>query len=121
MRLHFGDDAEAPALVLERGEDVKYAVEAGELGELRVVVSAVDPNQLVHMIAIEERHLIGEVRAADAREDLLVGETASQDRLGRVVERAEDHRGGVDERAVEVEEDDRKAHVLDRSRRLRST
>jgi hypothetical protein len=34
-----------------------------------------------------------------------------------VVERAEDHRGGVDERAVEVEEDDWEPHRVNRRQR----
>ena len=105
-----GDDAEPAALRLQPLENVEDAVEARELRVLRIVVLAVHAHELVDVLGVEQRHLVREVRAADLRQDLLVGETPAKDRLRRVMEGAEDHRGGVDERAVEVEEDDWKPH-----------
>ena len=97
----------SPSQPLEHGDD---AVEARELRVLRVVVLAVHADELVDALGVEQLHLVREVRAADLREDLLVRKTPAQDRFRRVVEGAEDRRGGVDERAVEIEEDDRKPH-----------
>src|SRR5437763_2286119 len=104
------DDAEPATFSLQLLEDRDDAVEARELRVLRIVVLAVCADELVHPLGIEELHLVREVRAADLREDLVVRKTPAQDSFRRVVERAENRRGGVDERAVEVEEDDREAH-----------
>ena len=101
------DDPEPAAFVFQSLEHVDDAVEAGELRVLGIVVLAVHADELVDALGVEQLHLVREVRAADLCEDLLVRKTPAQDRFRGVMERAEDRRGGVDERAVEIEEDDR--------------
>ena len=97
--------------LLEDGDD---AVEARELRVLRIIVLAIHADELVHPLGVEELHLVREVRASDLREDLLVRKTPAQDGFRRMMKRAEDRRGGVDERAVEVEQDDRESHCVNR-------
>ena len=79
---------------------------------------AVDAYELVdpRRVGVEPRHLRLEIRAADLREDLLVREPPLQHGLRRVVERREDQLRRIDERAVEIEEDDGE-HRLDPSHR----
>ena len=76
----------------------------------RLVVRAVDAHELVDARRVERLHLRLEPRAADRRQQLLVGVLAAEHGLGRVPHRREDDRAGVDHGAVEIEEDDRVAH-----------
>ena len=82
----------------------------------RLVVGAVHLDELVDPVRVEVAHLRDQARAADRGADELLVGVAAEDGPRRVPHRGEDDRPGVDQRAVEVEEDDRVAHAVDRSR-----
>ena len=86
----------------------------------RLVVRAVDADELVQvLVAPELVHLRLEPRPADRGHQRLVGNLPPEHRLRGVPHRGEDDPAGVDDGAVEIEEDDRKAHAPDRSRATR--
>ncbi len=76
---------------------------------------AVRVDQLVDAVGVEVAHLRDQARAADRGADELLVGVAAEDGPRRVPHRGEDDRPGVDQRAVEVEEDDREAHRGDRN------
>ena len=78
----------------------------------RLVVGTVDAHELVDARRIESVHLRLEPRPADGGEQLRIRVFAAQHRLGGVAHRCEDDRAGVDDGAVEIEQDDRVAHGL---------
>jgi hypothetical protein len=76
----------------------------------RLVVGAVGADELVDPVGRERRHLRLEPGPADRLQQLGVGVVAAEHRARRVAHRGEDDRAGVDDGAVEVEEDGREAH-----------
>ena len=89
-----------------------------ELVVQRLVVRAVDAHELVDAVGVERAHLRLEARARRrAAISSASGISRSSTVSRRMPHRGEDDRAGVDDGAVEVEEDDRKAHRLDRSER----
>ena len=81
----------------------------------RLVVLAVAGDEIVDAVPVEQPHLLDQAGAADRTPELLVGDVAPEHRLRGMSHRRDDDRAGVDHGAVEVEEDDREAHALDRS------
>ena len=78
-----------------------------ELLVQRLVVRPVGLDELVDALGVELAHLRDQSRAADRRaHELLVGLAPEHGRAS-VAHRSEDDRPRVDQRAVEVEEDDR--------------
>ena len=76
----------------------------------RLVVRAVDAHELVDARRVERVHLRLEPRPADGASSCGVGVLAAEHGLGGVAHRREDDRAGVDDGAVEIEQDDRVAH-----------
>jgi hypothetical protein len=108
-------DPEATALRPKRAQGVLDARTRLELGVQGLVVGAVRVDQVVHPVLVQRAHLRDQARPADGGRQLLVGDLAAEHRRGGVPHRRDDHRPGVDERAVEVEQDDRVAHGRHRS------
>ena len=106
-----GDDAEPVALVAQDGEQRRASVERLEVVVQRLVVRPVHLDQLVDAVGIELAHLAVEPGAADRGAHLDLVHLGAEHRLHGVPHRREDDRPGVDQRAVEVEEDDAVAHV----------
>ena len=104
------DDPEPAAFRGEPDERVGHPGACLELVVERLVVGAVDAHELVDPVRRERRHLRVEARPADRPHQLLVAVLAAEHLTGRVPHRREDDRGGVDDGAVEIEEDDGKAH-----------
>jgi len=77
----------------------------------RLVVRAVARNEIVDAGGVEGAHLLEQARTADRGENLLVGHVDAEHVLGGMLEGREDHRPGVDQRAVEVEENGLVTHV----------
>ena len=71
---------------------------------------AVDVDEPVDVVGRERVHLRLEARPADGLEQLLVGVVAAEHLARRVPHRREDDRAGVDDGAVEVEENGLEAH-----------
>src|SRR6478672_3190132 len=69
--------------------------------------------ELVCLFGVELAHLLLEMPGADARHQHFVGEVLAEHGRRRVPVGREDHPAGVDDRAVEVEEDDGEAHGVD--------
>ena len=83
----------------------------------RLVVGAIDADELLDvLLASEHVHLRLEARPADRRHQHLVGDLPAEHRPGGMAHRREDDPAGVDDGAVEVEEDDGEAHSFDASR-----
>ena len=76
----------------------------------RLVVRAVDRDELVDPVGIELAHLVLEARAADRRPSAPRRGVAAEHGHRRVPHRGDDDRAGVDHGAVEIEEDDWEAH-----------
>ena len=115
-----GHDPESPPLLVQPLQHLDDAAARLELVVERLVVRAVARDEVVDAGRVERAHLLVERRTADVGEQRLVGYLAREDGARSVPERREDHRAGVDQRAVEVEEDDREAHRGDASDGLRS-
>ena len=75
----------------------------------RLVVLAVHAHELVGPIRREGHHLRLEPGAADVRHQLGVAVVAREHRARGMAHRGEDDPAGVDDGAVEIEEDDREA------------
>ena len=110
-----GDDPQPPAFVLQPNQHVVHPRAADELVVQRLVVRAIDVDQLVDLVRRKGVHLCLETRPADRSHQLLVRDLGAEDLLCRMSHRGEDDRAGVDHRAVEIEEDDRKTHLFDAS------
>ena len=102
-----GHDAEPAPLCVQAHEDVLHAGARLELVVERLVVGAVDADELVDPLGREDGHLRLEPGAADGLHQLGVAEVAAEHLARRVPHRREDDRAGVDDGAVEIEEDDR--------------
>ena len=76
----------------------------------RLVVRAVHRDQLLDTIGCECVHLGLEPGSAHRGHELLVGHLRTEHLFRRMPHRGEDDRAGVDHRAVEIEEYDRKTH-----------
>ena len=105
-----GDNAEPPPLVLEANEHVVHAFAAAQVLVQRLVVRAVDVHELLDPVGRERVHLRLEAGPADRLHQILVGVVAPENLARRVPHRGEDDPAGVDDRSVEVEEDDRESH-----------
>ena len=107
-------DAEPTALVPEHAEQVDDVGERLQPGVERLVVRPVRVDQLVDAVGVEVAHLRDQPRPADRRAHQLLVRFAAEDGERGVLHRGQDDRPGVDQGAVEVEEDD-VAHAVDRS------
>ena len=106
-----GHDPELPASPLATsGSTADHSAERLERLVERVVVKAIRLEQLVDPVRVQRLHLRHQPLPADCRRELLVRDLAPEHRSRRVLHRREDDRPRVDQRAVEVEEDDGKAH-----------
>ena len=74
-------------------------------------MGAVDVDELVDPVRVEVAHLRDQARPADRGAHELLVRLAPEHGHGRVAHRGHDDRPGVDQRAVEVEEDDAVLHV----------
>jgi len=84
----------------------------------RLVVLAVGGDEVVDLLRVERVHLGDEARTADGCGKDFLRDLATEHRSGGVFHRRDDHRARVDQRAIEVEEDDAKAHPSNRNARL---
>jgi len=78
-------------------------------------VSAVDAHELVDPLGREDLHLGLEPRPADRLHQFGVPEVAAEHLARRVAHGREDDPAGIDDGAVEIEEDDRKTRHSDPS------
>src|SRR5437762_3586656 len=76
---------------------------------------AINVDELVDLVRREGVHLSLETGPADRSHQLLVGNLCAENLLRGVPHRGEDDRAGVDHGAVEIEEDNGKAHGVDAS------
>ncbi len=104
-------DPEPPALVVQPREHVLHPRAGLELVVQRLVVGAVDVDELLDPVGRERVHLRLEPRPADGLHQLLVGVLTAEHLASRVPHRGEDDRAGVDHGAVEVEEDGLEPHA----------
>ena len=82
----------------------------------RLVVGAVDADQLVHPFRVEGLHLGLQARPPDRPHELLVLVLAAEHLAGGVAHRGEDDSAGIDHGSVQIEEDDAAlGHAFDRS------
>ena len=116
-----GHDPELVAAAAQLGQQLEDAVEGLERRVERLVVGAVDVDELVDAVGIEVAHLRDQARAADRGADALLVRLAAEHGHGGMSHRGEDDRPRVDQGAVEVEEDDAVPHDRDRSRRRDSS
>ena len=77
----------------------------------RLVVCAVGVDEPVDAVGVEVTHLRDEAGAADRGADKLLVRLRPEDGHGRVSHRGEDDRARVDQRAVQIEEHNPKAHA----------
>ena len=105
-----GHDAEPPAFGVQPLEHVSHPDARLELVVERDVVRAVDVDELRRAVGIDRHHLRLEPRPADRLHQLGVRVLAPEHLARGVAHRREDDRAGVDDRAVEVEENGRKSH-----------
>ena len=113
--LHRGDalrrhDAELVTAAAQLEHQLGNPVEGLERRVERLVVGAVDLDELVDPVGIEVVHLGDQTRPADRRLDPLLVRLQAEHGHRGVAHRGDDDRPGVDQRAVEVEEDDAVAH-----------
>ena len=76
----------------------------------RLVVRPINRDELVRTVGRKGLHLRLEPRPADRGHQLLVGNLDAENLSGGVSHRGENDRAGIDDRAVEIEENDRKTH-----------
>ena len=106
-----GHDAEPAALLVQPHEHVLHPGAGLELVVERLVVRAVDVDEPLDVVGRERLHLRLEAGPADRLHQLLVGVVAAEHLARRVPHRGEDDRAGVDDGAVEVEEDGLEPHA----------
>ena len=94
----------------ETGEQRQQLVEGLERLVQPVVVHLVRLEQRLGVLGVDRLHLRNDPLPADRQPELVGGNLATEDRPNGVLHRGEDDRPGVDQRAVEVEEDDAEAH-----------
>src|SRR5919197_1807956 len=107
---------EPAAFLPQLDQHIVHPLAAGEVVVKRLVVRAVDADELVDAVGRELEHLRLETGPSDRGHQLLGGRLDAQHLAGGVPHRGEDDRAGVDNRAVEVEENDWKPHAADASR-----
>ena len=105
-----GDDPQAAATLSQAYEHALDPVARLELVMQRLVVGPVDADELVDPVGREGGHLRLEPRPADRLEELLVRVVATEHLARRMTHRGEDDRAGVDDGAVEIEQNDGEAH-----------
>jgi len=105
-----GNDPEAMTSVSELVEHDVHPVADGDRVVQRLVVGAIDAHELVDACGVEGLHLRLEPRPADGGQELGLGVVAAEHGLRGMAHRREDDRAGVDDSAVEIEQDDREAH-----------
>ena len=103
-------DAESPAFRVQPLEYVSHSDARLELVVERDVVRAVNVHELRRAVGIDRHHLRFKPRPADRLHQLGIRVLAPEHLTRGVTHRREDDRAGVDDRAVEVEEDGRKSH-----------
>ena len=103
-------DAELPPFRRETREQRQQLVEGLERLVQPVVVHLVRLEQRLGVLGVDRLHLRDDPLPADRQPELVGGNLAPEDRPNGVLHRGEDDRPGVDQRAVEVEEDDAEAH-----------
>ena len=114
------DDPEPPAFAVERLQQVEHPRKRLQLGVEGFVELAIGERELVGFRLVEFPHLLFEVAAADLRHQDVVREAPAEHGLGGVPVGGQDHPAGVDDRAVEIEQDHREPHVPDANDVLRS-
>ena len=104
------DDPEPAPFVFQLHEDLVHPGAADELVVQRLVVRPINRDELVDTVGRKGLHLRLEPGAADRGHQLLVGNLDAENLSGGVSHRGENDRAGIDDGAVEIEEDDRKTH-----------
>src|SRR5713226_486954 len=110
-----GDDSQPPALLFEANEHVVHPRATGELVVQRLVVRAIDVDELVDLVRRESVHLGLETGSTHRRHQHLVGNLCAENLFRGMPHRREDDRARVDHRTVEIEEDNGKLHAIDAS------
>ena len=105
------DDAQTASLLVEADEHVLHPRAGLEVVVERLVVGAVDVHEPLDLIRRERAHLRLQAGAADRLQQLLVGVVAAEHLARRVPHRGEDDRAGVDDGAVEVEQNGLEPHA----------
>src|SRR6478735_4471690 len=105
------DDAERAALLVQAHEHVLHPRARLELVVQGLVVRAIDVHEPLDLARVERAHLRLQAGPADRLEQLLVGVVAAEHLPRGISHRGEDDRPGVDDGAVEIEENHRKPHA----------
>jgi len=105
------DKSELPSLRLEPGEQSEQLVERLERLVETLVVLLVRLEERVRSLGVDRLHLRHDSLAADRHAELVARDLAAEHGAHRVLHRRQDDRPRVDQRAVEIEEDDAKAHA----------
>jgi hypothetical protein len=100
-------DAQTVTLLVQPQEDFLHANACLELVVERLVVGAVDADEVVDPLGREDLHLRFEPGTADGLHQLGVPEVAAEHLARRVPHGREDDPAGIDDGAIEIEEDDR--------------
>ena len=106
-----GHDPELPPFGLQPRQDREQLVEGLERLVQPVVVLLVGLEQRIGVLDVDRLHLRDDSLAADGHPQLVGRNLATEHGADRVLHRREDDRPGVDQRAVEVEQDDPEAHT----------
>src|SRR6478672_11268479 len=105
------DDAERAALLVQAHEHVLHPRARLELVVQGLVVRAIDVHEPLDLARVERAHLRLQAGPADRLEQLLVGVVAAEHLPRGIPHRGEDDRPGVDDGAVEIEQNHRKPHA----------
>ena len=106
-----GDDPQEAPFVAQARQHLDDLPERLELVVQRLVVLAIGGDEIVDALRRERLHLGEKARPADGRGEHLLGDVAPEHGAGGVLHRGDDHRPRVDQRAIEVEENDGKPHA----------
>src|SRR3954471_9143282 len=106
-----GHDSQPPAFLVQAHEHVLHPGAGLQVVVERLVVGAVDVDEAFDVLGRERVHLGFEPGAAHGLQQLLVGVVPAKHLARGVPHRGEDDRAGVDDGAVEVEEDGLEAHA----------
>src|SRR6478735_4346651 len=105
------DDAERAALLVQAHEHALHPRARLELVVQGLVVRAIDVHEPLDLARVERAHLRLQAGPADRLEQLLVGVVAAEHLPRGIPHRGEDDRPGVDDGAVEIEQNHRKPHA----------
>ncbi len=105
-------DPESSAFGSQTRQHFDHPAEGLEGVVKRVVVDPIGLDELVDAVGVERLHLRDEALAAHRRRKLLIRKLTPRHRADGMVHGREDDRPGVDQRAVEIEEDDGEAHRI---------